>query len=101
VELPRLQPLWEKYRDQGFSVIAVERRRDRKNALPFIEKHKLSFHFLETGEGADEIVAGKFGVGVFPTSFLIDQSGRIVQAHIGFEEGDEVKLEAEIVKLLK
>ena len=32
MELPRLQPLYEKYKDQGFEIIAVDGKRDTERA---------------------------------------------------------------------
>ena len=100
MELPRLQPLYEKYRDQGFEIVAIEYKRDTERAVKFIADKGLTFTCLENGEGADEIVRTVFDVRAFPTSYLIDREGRILYYHLGFEEGDEVKLEAEIRKTL-
>jgi cytochrome c biogenesis protein CcmG/thiol:disulfide interchange protein DsbE len=100
VELPRLEPLWQKYRDQGFSVVAVETTRDRDRAQEFIEKHKLTYHLLETEE-EKQVVKDRFGVKWFPTSFLIDREGRIMICHVGFTVGDEVELEKEILRLAR
>jgi peroxiredoxin len=100
VELPRLQPLFEKYQDQGFNVIAVEAYRDTKRAQKLIEDKALTYTFLENGEDDSEVVQSQFGVRWYPTSFVIDREGRIMYAHVGFEPGDEVALEQEIQSLL-
>jgi len=101
VELPRLQPLYEKYKDAGFEVIAIEAKRDTDRAKRFIEEKKLSYTFLETGVGKEDIVRGLFAVHVFPTSYIIDESGRVVFVHIGFSPGDEETVEKEILRLLE
>lgn len=98
MELPRLEPLWQKYQDRGFSVIVVEAARDTERATKFIEENKLTYYLLETEEDND-VVDEVFDVHVFPTSFLIDQEGRVMYCHIGFEEGDEAGLEREILDL--
>jgi cytochrome c biogenesis protein CcmG/thiol:disulfide interchange protein DsbE len=100
VELPRLQSLYEKYRDQGFKVVAVEAKRDTERATKFIEDKGLSYTLLENAEGDGEIVASVFKVRSFPSSFLVDRNGKVMYFHLGFEEGDEVKLEEEIKTLL-
>ena len=100
MELPRLQPLYEKYNDQGLEIVAVEAFRDTERAKAFIEKNGLTYTFLENGEDGDEVVEEIFGVWGFPTSFLIDRQGRILFAHLGFEPGDEDTIEEEILKLL-
>jgi peroxiredoxin len=99
VELPRLEPLWSKYKGRGLSVIAVEANRDTERATKFAEENNLTYHLLETEEDND-VVGDLFGVHSFPTSFLIDGQGRVMYYHLGFEEGDEAGLEKEILDLL-
>jgi cytochrome c biogenesis protein CcmG/thiol:disulfide interchange protein DsbE len=100
VELPRLESLWQKYRDQGFQVVAVERGDDREGALKFIEENELSYHLVQDKEEGEPVVNGLLKVYGFPTSLLVDRQGRVIRMHLGFDEGDEVKLEEEILELL-
>ena len=101
MELPRLEPLWQRYRDRGFSVVAVEARRDSEGAVQFIEENNLTYHLLENLEGEGEIVRSLFNVRGFPSSFLIDREGRIQYFHYGFSAGDELAIEQEILALLE
>ena len=100
MELPRLEPIWQQYREQGLVVVAVERRRDTERATKFIAENELTYHFLENGEDAGEVVRSVFGVRLFPTTYLVDRQGRVVFKHLGFSEGDEAHLADEIEKLL-
>lgn len=100
MELPRLQPLYETYKDQGFSVVVVDGKRMTDLATKFIEKHGLTYTALENGEGDAEVVKSLFLVQGYPTSFLIDRDGRVVYSHLGFDAGDEEKLAKEIESLL-
>ncbi len=100
MELPRLQKLFETYRNQGFEVVAVEAFRDTKQATTFIEDKGLSFTLLENGAEEAEVVSSLFGVYGYPTSLLVDREGRVMYAHLGFELGDEQQLEEEIRSLL-
>ena len=100
MELPRLQPLYEKYQDQGFEVVAVESFRDTDRAKSFIEKKGLNYTLLEDGEDDQAVTASVFGVYSYPSSFLIDRDGRVMYYHLGFELGDEKKIEKEIQSLL-
>ncbi len=95
-----MQLLFEKYRDQGFDVVAVEAVRDTERARKFIETHGLTYTLLENGDAESEIVGSLFGVYGFPTSFLVDREGRVMYHHVGFEAGDEVELEEQIKTLL-
>jgi peroxiredoxin len=100
VELPRLQPLFEEYRDQGFEVIAVETKGQTERAAKFIEEHGLTYTMLENGEGDAEVAGTIFKVIYHPSSFLIDRNGKVMYYHLGFEAGDEEKIEKEINALL-
>ncbi len=100
MELPRLEPLYQKYKDQGLRVVAVESQRDTEGARKFIEENELTYQFLEEAEADDEKVVPRLTTGSFPTSYLIDREGKIIFAHVGFAEGDEEKIEEEILKLL-
>ena len=100
MELPRLQPLYEQYKEQGFEVIAVDAKRDTERATKFIEENGLTYTMLENAEDADEIVGSMFKVRSFPSSFLIDRDGKVMYFHLGFEAGDEEHIEDEILKLL-
>ncbi len=100
MELPRLQPLFEKYNEQGFEVVAIERKQDTERAKKFIEENGLTYTLLENGIDDQEIVRDLFGIRSFPTSFLIDRDGKIMYFHLGFEEGDENEIEEQILTLL-
>ena len=100
MELPRLQTLYETYRDQGLEIVAVDSKRDTERAEKFIEQKGLGFTLLENGEDDAEVVNAVYGVFSYPTSFLIDREGRVMYYHLGFELGDEEKLAKEIESLL-
>jgi len=100
VELPRLQPLYEKYKDQGFEIIAVDGKRDTERATKFIAENGLTYTMLENGEGDEEVAGALYKVRAYPSSFLIDRNGKVMYFHLGFEPGDEVQLEEQIQSLL-
>ena len=100
MELPRLEPLYQQYKDQGLSIIAIEAKRDRERSEKFIKEKGMTYTFLETGEEDDDIVRNIFGIGSYPTSFLVNKAGKIIYVHVGFAAGDEEKLEKEIKQLL-
>ena len=46
MELPRLEPLWQKYQEQGLRVVAIESEHDTERAVEFIaENDVLRFCF--------------------------------------------------------
>jgi len=100
VELPRLEPIWQRYRDQGLVIAAVEANRDRERAEAFLADNPLSYYLLENGDGAEEVVRRLFQVRAFPTTLIADRQGRVLFYHLGFEPGDEERLEQEVLRLL-
>lgn len=100
MELPRLQPLYEQYRDRGLEIVAVEAFRMEDLAKKFIEENKLSYHFVQDFEGDDAIVAKTYKIIGYPTTFVIDKNGKVMYSHLGFSPGDEEKIEKEILELL-
>ena len=101
MELPSLQPIWEKYRDRGLAIVAVESKRQTKKARKMIEEKGLTYHFLENGEGDENVAVKRYRIFAYPSSFIIDREGRILYYHLGFDKGDEVRIEEEIVSLLE
>jgi len=95
-----LEPIWKKYKDQGFVIVAVDFKRDRERALKFIEENGLTFKFLENREGDEEVISSVFGTQGFPTTYLIDRDGKIMYLHYGFRAGNEVEIEEHVVTLL-
>ena len=100
MELPRLEALYQQYRDRGFQVVAVEAQRDRERAVKFVTENKLTYPTLENGADDAEFVRKVFQVASFPTSFLVDGSGRVLAQHVGFAEGDEETFAREIERIL-
>ncbi len=100
MELPRLQTIWENYRDQGFDVVAIESNRDTERAQAFIAKAGLEFPCLENGEGDDDVVNNVFRIQGYPTTWVVDRQGRIMYRHYGWEAGEEKVIEEEVLGLL-
>jgi peroxiredoxin len=92
--------LFEQYEDRGFEVIAVETKGQTERATKFIEENGLTYTLLENGEGDAEVATATFNVIYHPSSFLIDRNGKVMYYHLGFEAGDEEKIEEEITTLL-
>lgn len=98
MELPQLEILYKKYNTKGFEVLAFDVTSDPKRALQFRDEKELSFTMLNGGK---EEAYGAFGITGKPSSFFIDQEGKVVKFKRGFRKGDEVVVEAAIVSLLK
>ena len=99
LELPEVQKVWDKYKDQGFSFITVTYD-DAKSVGQVKPKAKsMGFRFPVITDPEHKI-ASPYSVRNCPTSYLISQDGKIVSVSQGYRPGDEKKLEEEIQKLL-
>ena len=99
MELPRLEELWNTYKDEGLSIVAIQSDQDREKGMRLVEEKGLTFHILHN-EVDNDVVNGVLRSEGNPSTFIIDREGRVVAYHLGFEEGDELELEKEIVELL-
>jgi thiol-disulfide isomerase/thioredoxin len=97
-EAPHLTALQKKYRDRGFTVVAVNGYEESQAMVKkFAVENQLTHPILINGsQTAREL----YGVGVYPTSFWIDAQGMIVGAQTGFEPGMEEQIEKQLLQLL-
>ena len=74
-EMPAFQRMYDKYRDRGFTVVAVSVFDDKSNARAFQRRYGFSFPMLFDTTGQ---VKQAYDVQVVPQTFLIDRGGRLV-----------------------
>jgi peroxiredoxin len=96
--MPQLQKLAEQYRKSDLTVIAVNQDSpsDQSKVKPFVKQKRYDFVIVLD---EDKDLAKQFNVNILPTTFLLDQNGKIVYAHTGYKPGDEAKLAEELRKL--
>lgn len=97
--LPQINTLYQKYRDQGFEVVAITIDDPIEDAQDFMDDLEvpLSYHVV-ADQTAD--IMDAYGVVGMPTSFLIDRQGVVRKVHKGFREGDTELLEQTLLGLL-
>ncbi|HKV76666.1 MAG TPA: TlpA disulfide reductase family protein [Candidatus Sulfotelmatobacter sp.] len=77
-EMPDLQALYDKYKDQGFVVLSISDE-DAAKVAPFIAERKISYPvLLDPGRK----VNGAFVVEGIPKSFVYDREGKLVAQSI-------------------
>ncbi len=96
IEMPWFVEFQQKYKDRGFSVIAVSMDEEGWDVVrPFLEDLKPNFPVVI---GNDEMGDEFGGVVALPTTFIIDKEGKIASSHQGLvSKGD---YEEEIEELL-
>ncbi|WP_159431033.1 TlpA family protein disulfide reductase [Fontimonas thermophila] len=95
--LPALETLYRKYRDRGFTVLAVNVDTQRKAALAMLARIPVSYPVVFDPEGH---WPGAFGLRGMPCGYLLDRDGRIVYIQTGYRASDLPALEAAIVAAL-
>jgi peroxiredoxin len=73
-EMPAMQTAYDKLRDQGFVVLAVNELEDDARVREHIKQYGHTFPVLMDH---DNTVANQFGVFGLPVSVFIDQEGRV------------------------
>jgi cytochrome c biogenesis protein CcdA/peroxiredoxin len=87
VEMPEFQSLYENLKERGFSVFAVDFLESPSTVLRFGEALGLTFPLVMDETGA---INDSYRIKQYPTTFLLDGNGIILQKHSGPLQGDDV-----------
>lgn len=101
VEMPSLQALHERFRDQGFTVLAVSIDTGpgyREKVERFVQEYGLDFPVLLD---PDARIQREFRTVGVPETFVLDREGRIVKRLIGAADWDSSANRALIRELLE
>lgn len=79
-EMRSIEPVYQRYRDQGLRLLAVNVRQDTETAAAFVKPLGISYEVLLDGDGA---VARAYGVSGLPTTFFLDRQGRLATRILG------------------
>jgi len=98
-EMKYLSEFNEKYSDSGFKVISINTDGSRalSSVEPYVDSKKYSFKVLS--DPRSKYMRKLKGTSC-PFTVMIDHKGNIVSRHVGFNLGDEKKLEEEIIELI-
>jgi len=99
-ELPRLQELWDRYRDRGFELlsVAVDPPDLEATVRQMVRRYRYRFPVLLDHETE---MANRFNPTMdLPFGVLLDRNGKIAKIHQGYRIGDEEIIEKEILRLL-
>lgn len=79
-EMTGIEPIYRKYRDKGFRVLAINVRQSADVAEAFVRKLNISYEVLLDSEGE---VARSYGVAGLPTTFFIGRDGTVKTRILG------------------
>ncbi len=78
-EMPYFEEIYRRYREKGFTIIAVSVDANENFVKDFVKDYDISFPVSMDKEGLSDM----FGVSSLPMSFLYDESGKLVKRKIG------------------
>ena len=98
-EMKELDKLHLKYEKQGFSVVSIniDNTRSMSKVKSYVKSQKYAFTVLSDPRAE---LFRKMGGKVMPFVIIADSTGEIISRHVGYNPGDEKKLEEEILHLL-
>lgn len=98
MELPHIQKIYDKLKDQGLSVLLIQAAQTKEEGKKFLDDNKYTMTSLfSDGKWAEE----NYGVTACPTNFFIDGQGRIIFKSSGYSPGAEKDIESQIKELLE
>jgi peroxiredoxin len=98
IEMPSMQRVYNELKDEGFEIVAVDLREDKKVVKKFIKEYELTFPVLLDKTGK---VGGIYGTRSIPTTYIIDRDGFIVGRTIGAREWDTEEIETVFREILE
>lgn len=97
-ELPALKETFEKYQNQGLSLLAIslDSPRSLSKVKSFVKRSQLPYTFLLDPDGTE---SGKVFVKDIPYLLLVNSAGEVAYSHRGYRIGDEKEVAAQVAKL--
>ena len=81
IEIPWFIDFEQRFKDRGFAVLGVSMDEDGwESVKPYLEGRKVNYRVVI---GNDEVADQYGGVSSLPTSFLVDQTGRVASVRVG------------------
>ncbi len=79
-EMPAIQQVYDRYHDQGFTVLAVNLQESDAQVAAFAEQFGLTFPILMDRSGS---VFARYRVRALPSTFFVDKEGIIQNVTVG------------------
>jgi thiol-disulfide isomerase/thioredoxin len=81
-ELPSVQAMYNKLKDKGFEIIAVDVMEDQKTVGNFVKANAMTFPVLLDTSGS---VGRNYDAGSIPTNYILDRNGKILARIVGYD----------------
>jgi cytochrome c biogenesis protein CcmG/thiol:disulfide interchange protein DsbE len=94
---PWMNEMQDRYRDRGFTVVAVNVDKKRADADRFLQANVARFAVVYDPDGKAPLA---YDVAGMPSSYLIDRNGKVVAVEAGFRDERAAAREGAIRSLL-
>lgn len=94
---PWMNALHSRYGDRGLAIVAINVDKKRVDAERFLQQNPAAFSIVFDAAG---VTPSAWGVRAMPSSYLIDQQGKIIATEMGFTEERKGIMEERIRVLL-
>jgi thiol-disulfide isomerase/thioredoxin len=91
-ELPDMEAIYRKYRDQGAVILAVNVSESSEDIIAFVNKLDLTFPVLRDSQGK---AMKAYEIRFMPTTLFLNQQGQIVARHVGPLDQDSMSAQVE------
>jgi thiol-disulfide isomerase/thioredoxin/plastocyanin len=85
IEMPSMQRLYDKLKNEGLEIVAVDLQESKKQVKKFMGRYNLSFTVLLDKNGEVGMI---YGARSIPMTYLIDRDGYVFAGAIGAREWD-------------
>jgi len=96
-ETPSLVAFAEAYREKGVVVLGVSVDKSQKNYENFIRRFRIGFL---TSRDAEAKISDEYGTYIYPETYVIDRSGKVVQKIVGKTDWTDANMTRFIDSLL-
>ena len=96
-EMPSMESLYNKYKEKGFVMLAVNCGEKTEDVLTFRDEYNFSFPIALDDDGK---VSTSYGVQAIPTTFIIDRDGNIIARLVGSIDWDTPEFHTALELLL-
>lgn len=97
-EMPLMDEIYTRYKDLGFTILAVNVDENADEAHRFLDKVPVSYPILYDPESE---VSEKYEVQAMPTTVMIDRDGNARFLHHGYQPGYEDDYEEQVRQLVR
>lgn len=78
-DIPNLRRNYQQYHDRGFEIVGISVDEDADALQTFLQKQQLPWTTLHSADaGSEHPMAIRYGVASYPTTFLLDRTGRVI-----------------------